>query len=141
MLKSRRSKLAPSARSKLVIRKRTDEFYLSRAWKDFVAALIKERGRRCEGCGKTREDDGSFVRLIADHKIERQDGGADFDKANIQLLCCRAGGDGRPHADGDRGGCHPRKTARAKADRLSLLGGGGGVKKPPLISEKALFHS
>jgi 5-methylcytosine-specific restriction protein A len=125
-LKTRRHKLQPSARSKVVVRKRTDEFYASKAWKEMVSALIKERGRRCENCGKTREDDGTFVRLIADHTIERRDGGDDLDHRNIKLMCSRAGGNGRPHVDGSRGGCHPRKTAQAKADRLCLLGGGRG---------------
>lgn len=111
----------PSRRAKLVVTKRADEFYLSTRWKSFVASVIRERGRRCEACGKTREDDGALVKLAADHTVERLDGGEDFDRRNIKLLCRCSGGNGRPHTDGERGSCHPRKTATARADRLSLL--------------------
>lgn len=68
------------------------------------------RGQRCEACGKTRDDDGRSVRLIADHIVERRDGGADFDPANIQLLCIRLNADGQ-------GGCHNRKTTVARHRR------------------------
>ena len=99
--------------------KTADPFYLSVEWKRLVASLIAKRGRRCEGCGKTHEDDGSPARLIGDHKVERKDGGADLDPSNIQLLCSREGGNGRAHGDGKRGGCHARKTARARNERMA----------------------
>ncbi|CCJ07085.1 HNH endonuclease domain protein [Methylocystis sp. SC2] len=121
MLRSRRHKLAPSRAGKLVVRKRADEFYLSKAWKDFGAGIIKARGRRCESCGKTREADGTPVKLVVDHTIERLDGGDDLDPGNVKLMCVREGGNGQPHADGVLGCCHPRKTAQARADRLRLL--------------------
>jgi len=84
------------------------------AWVKLVAHLIKRRGRRCERCGKTREDDDSPVALIGDHIVERRDGGAVLDPDNVQLLCRRAGGNG----DGGRGGCHSIKTAEARTERL-----------------------
>lgn len=90
-----------------------ESFYKSERWRALVADIKAERGRRCESCGKTREDDGSPVRLILDHIIERRDGGADYDRSNLQLLCTAEGGNGRDR----RGGCHNRKTARAKAKR------------------------
>ncbi len=130
MLKSRRHKLTPSRAGKLVIRKRTDEFYLSKAWRDFGAAIVKARGRRCEFCGKTREADGSPVKLVVDHIVERLDGGDDLDAENAKLMCVREGGNGRPHEDGTLGCCHPRKTALARQDRLSLIGGGGSKSLP-----------
>jgi hypothetical protein len=101
-----------------VAEKRADPFYLTPEWRGFVCDVIRERGRRCETCGKTREDDGSPVRLIADHIVEISDGGAVFDKRNIGLKCTRAGGDGRTGPDGRRGGCHNRKTAEARAARM-----------------------
>jgi 5-methylcytosine-specific restriction protein A len=120
-LKTLKTKLAPSRRAKLMVRKRADSFYLSKQWRDLVRRLIAKRGRMCERCGKTREDDGSPVRLIGDHRVERNDGGADMDERNVELLCSAAGGNGRPHPDGKRGACHARKTSDARADRLALL--------------------
>ncbi|WP_188260713.1 HNH endonuclease signature motif containing protein [Azospirillum tabaci] len=101
--------------------KEADRFYLSIEWRKLVASLIRTRGRRCERCGKTHEDDGGSVKLIGDHKVERKDGGAELDPANIELLCARAGGNGRPRADGGRGGCHAAKTAQARAQRMATV--------------------
>lgn len=120
-LKAMKPKVAPM-RGKVEVTKRAEAFYLSKDWRGLVARLIARRGRVCEGCGKSREDDGSPVRLIGDHIVERRDGGADLDPANVQLLCSAAGGDGRPHADGARGGCHSRKTALARAARRQGVG-------------------
>lgn len=96
-------------------KKRADPFYLSPEWRDLRDRLIAKRGRRCQGCGKTHEDDGTPVRLIGDHIVERKDGGADLDENNVQLLCTRLGGNG---ADG-AGGCHAKKTAAAFNARLA----------------------
>jgi 5-methylcytosine-specific restriction endonuclease McrA len=79
-----------------------EEFYLSSAWLGLRATLIKQRGRRCETCGKTH-DGGQPVRLIGDHIIERKDGGADLDPRNVRLVCIP---------------CHNVKTARERAARL-----------------------
>lgn len=88
-----------------------DNFYTSPAWRKFIAQVIAERGRRCENCGRTYDDDGHQVRLIGDHIRERSDGGADFDRTNIRLLCTRLAADGT-------GGCANRKTAEARKQRM-----------------------
>lgn len=72
-----------------------DPFYLSGAWRSLVARLKRERGGWCEICGSTD-------RVIADHIVERRDGGADLDPANVQLLCFTH---------------HQRKTADARGRR------------------------
>lgn len=77
--------------------KKAESFYLSKEWKQLVARLKRERGPWCEQCG-------SGKRIIGDHKVERRDGGADLDPANVELLC---------HA------CHQRKTAAAKVARVT----------------------
>ena len=77
--------------------KKAEPFYLSSAWRDLVARLKRERGNWCEKCGSPK-------RIIGDHKVERKDGGADLDPANVELLC---------HA------CHQRKTAEARKARVT----------------------
>ncbi|WP_137387979.1 HNH endonuclease [Rhodoligotrophos defluvii] len=72
-----------------------DRFYLSREWRALVARLKRERGNWCEQCGSSH-------RIIGDHIVERRDGGADLDPANVMLLCFT---------------CHQRKTALARARR------------------------
>lgn len=76
-----------------------EAFYYSPPWRALVARLKRQRGARCQrpGCGSAK-------RIIADHIIERKDGGADLDPANIELLC---------HA------CHQVKTAAARARRAA----------------------
>lgn len=76
-----------------------EAFYQSKEWRDLVRRIKAERGNWCERCG-------SKHRVIGDHKVERKDGGADLDPANIELLCQA---------------CHNRKTAEARAQRV-----GGG---------------
>ena len=77
-----------------------DPFYTSPAWRSFAARLKAERGWRCEQCGF---DGKRAPRLLhADHLIERKDGGAEFDPANIVVRC-------QP--------CHNAKTARAASQR------------------------
>lgn len=108
--------LAPKVRpmrAKVEVKKRTDDFYRSPAWNALKKQIRAERGRVCERCGKTYEDDGAPVDLILDHIIERRDGGADLDPRNVQQLCTRAGGNGA----GRLGGCHNRKTAEARQRR------------------------
>lgn len=92
--------------------KTAEPFYQSREWKALVARLVAERGRRCEACGATGQ------RLIGDHVVERKDGGAELDPANIRLLCLP---------------CHNRKTAQARAERLAAPVGPrpGGVARGP----------
>lgn len=97
--------------------KAPDPFYKSQEWLDLRDTLLRQRGRRCEKCGKTAEDDGAPVRLIADHIVERKDGGAELDPGNIQFLCVAEGGNGRPQS-GRSGGCHNRKTMARRSERM-----------------------
>ena len=80
-----------------------DSFYQCMAWRALAGQIKRERGGFCERCG-------SAHRVIADHIIERRDGGADLDRANIELLCQA---------------CHNRKTAAARARRASGGATGG----------------
>lgn len=77
--------------------KAAEGFYQSKAWRSLVASIKRERGNWCERCG-------SNERVIADHIVERKDGGADLDRSNIELLCHRH---------------HAAKTAKARAKRAS----------------------
>lgn len=72
-------------------------FYQSREWRGLVRRIKAERGNWCERCGSTE-------RVIADHIVERKDGGADFDPKNIELLCAAH---------------HNAKTAAARKARAS----------------------
>src|SRR5438128_1107371 len=62
--------------------KTAEPFYQSGAWRSLVASIKRERGNRCQrpGCMSSH-------RVIADHIVERKDGGADLDASNIELLC------------------------------------------------------
>ena len=57
-----------------------DPFYQSAEWRALVARVKRERGSWCQRCG-------SKQRVIADHIVERRDGGADLDASNIEILC------------------------------------------------------
>ena len=72
-----------------------DTFYQSKAWRGLASRIKRERGRRCARCGST-------YRVIADHIVERRDGGAELDPSNIELLCFTH---------------HQRKTADARKRR------------------------
>lgn len=80
--------------------KQTESFYRSPEWRDLLARLIRERGRRCEmpGCGAG----GPGVRIFGDHVHEISEGGARLDPRNVRLICAA---------------CHNRKTAAARAVR------------------------
>lgn len=80
--------------------KQTDPHYQSPEHKAWAAEVFKRAGGRCQapGCPKFSPEH----RMFADHIVERQDGGADLDPANGQLLC---------------GAHHSAKTARARALR------------------------
>lgn len=81
---------------------RPDKFYQSREWRDFARAVKAQRGYVCEACGADMS--GNPRALIADHIVERKDGGVDYDPMNTRLLCTS---------------CHNRKTsATATARRL-----------------------
>ncbi len=98
------NRLATSAPRLRPESKQAQAFYLQPAWRELVAAIILERGRRCEasGCRKAWGPDGRAIRLIGDHIAELQDGGETLNPANIRLLCLP---------------CHNTKTARERAYR------------------------
>lgn len=83
--------------------KMADQFYLSSEWRSLVATIIKQRGRKCQRCGETHDEDGRSIRVIGDHIVERKDGGSDLDPGNIQLICWP---------------CHNAKTASEKRKRM-----------------------
>lgn len=84
-------------------------FYSSPAWRGLVADIKRARGARCQRAGCSTPTH----RIIADHIVERKDGGADLDANNIELLCF---------------GHHQEKTARARAARAQGRTWGGGSK-------------
>lgn len=77
--------------------KLADPFYHSQEWRALAARAKREADHRCQrpGCGSSH-------RLIADHIVERKDGGDDLDRSNIEVLCQA---------------CHQAKTAEARARR------------------------
>ena len=77
--------------------KTADRFYSTPAWRQLMARLIAERGRRCEVCGRTD------CVIYGDHIRELQDGGAPLDPRNIQLLCPKH---------------HGEKTAAVRTSRM-----------------------
>lgn len=79
--------------------KRVELFYRSPQWRALVKSIKRTRGSYCVRCGVGG-------RLIADHIIERKDGGADLDPRNVELLCAAV--------------CHPHKTAQARARRVGM---------------------
>lgn len=58
-----------------------ESFYSSAEWKICAAAIRRRDGYQCVKCG-SREG-----RLYVDHIVERKDGGADYDPANLECLC------------------------------------------------------
>lgn len=72
-------------------------FYTSPEWRGLVRDIKAVRGNCCERCG-------SSYRVAGDHKVELKDGGAPLDDENVELLCAA---------------CHNRKTAAARAARVS----------------------
>lgn len=74
-----------------------DRLYSSKPWLGLMQSIRKERGSKCESCGK------AGVRLVGDHVVEIRDGGAALDRSNVQLLCWP---------------CHTTKTNQARAARM-----------------------
>jgi 5-methylcytosine-specific restriction protein A len=77
--------------------KRAEPFYTSPEWRELMARIIAERGRRCQQCGRIG------CRIFGDHIVELKDGGAPLDPSNVMLRC---------------GSCHTAKTARVRAERM-----------------------
>ncbi len=74
-----------------------EPFYTSRAWLDLMAGIKRERGERCQDCGRGR------CRIFGDHIVELRDGGAKLDRRNVRLRC---------------GSCHTLKTNAERARRM-----------------------
>lgn len=62
--------------------KQAEPFYQSTAWRELVRSIRRKRGNRCQRPGCSSTD-----RIIADHIVERRDGGAELEERNIELLC------------------------------------------------------
>ena len=101
MLGSRIGSLDP--RTAQPLPKTADPFYLSHEWRSLISGIIRDRGRRCEECGRTH-DGTQAIRIFGDHVVELKDGGAPLDPGNIRLLC---------------GSCHTTKTVRERARRIA----------------------
>lgn len=84
--------------------KRADAIYLSPEWRKLMAAIIAERGRRCQDPVHDPDAPREGIRVFGDHIVELKDGGAPFDRANVLLRC---------------GACHTRKTMVERARRVT----------------------
>ena len=73
-------------------------FYQSRQWRLVRAAFLREHPL----CGACSERGGLVPARVVDHVVPVKDGGARFDRANLQPLCVS---------------CHNHKTARETAGR------------------------
>jgi hypothetical protein len=93
--------------------KRADPFYQSVGHEAFRHAVLSRAGHRCEWTedSKRCEKAAPQHRLFADHINERRDGGDPCDPNNGMCLC---------------GSHHTIKTARERARRQGVNGGGGG---------------
>lgn len=58
-----------------------ESFYSTQEWKNTARQIRERDGYKCVKCGNSRD------RLYVDHKIERKDGGADYDHNNLWTLC------------------------------------------------------
>ncbi len=69
-------------------------------WKAMRRRVVTEAGGKCQhpGCGKAEP------RMYVDHIVERSDGGAVFDRANLMCLCASH---------------HTLKTNRERAKRMA----------------------
>lgn len=88
--------------------KTADDIYRSARWRILVAEIKRARGPACCKCG-------SEHRVAGDHIVELKDGGAAYDRSNIQLLCQA---------------CHNQKTSGAARDRAERPLSGGGLAHP-----------
>jgi 5-methylcytosine-specific restriction endonuclease McrA len=102
-LRAAPSRIASLAPRVSVPAKVADPFYETASWRALARALKEQRGWLCEMPECQRDCRSNPRTLIADHIIERSDGGADLDPANIMLMCLP---------------CHNRKTVRARVRRL-----------------------
>ncbi len=101
-LKTIGSRVASVAPRTAPPQKVADPFYLSAEWRQFARAVKQARGYVCENPDCRRDCSNAPRGLIADHVEERRDGGADFEIANVMLLCIA---------------CHNSKTAIERTKR------------------------
>jgi 5-methylcytosine-specific restriction protein A len=101
-LKTIGSRVASVAPRTAPPQKVADPFYVSAEWREFARAVKRARGFVCENPDCKRDCSHAPRGLIADHIVERSDGGADFDIANVMLLCIA---------------CHNSKTAIERTKR------------------------
>ncbi|MEN9760117.1 MAG: hypothetical protein RL676_1268 [Pseudomonadota bacterium] len=73
-------------------------FYQSRDWRTLRSAVLREHPL----CVVCKAKDRLVAAAVVDHVVPLKDGGARFDRANLQPLCVS---------------CHNRKTARETAGR------------------------
>jgi hypothetical protein len=98
------TKLRPSSRVKVALpAKQVENFYVTPAWRELMAGIIRQRGRRCEDPEHDPKRSRTGKRIFGDHIRERKDGGAEFDPRNVMLRC---------------GSCHTRKTAAERKKRF-----------------------
>lgn len=105
-LKTISSRVASVAARIAPPQKVADPFYLSTEWREFARGVKQARGYVCENPDCKRDCSHAPRGLIADHVEERSDGGADFDIANVMLLCIA---------------CHNSKTAIERTKRHRRL--------------------
>jgi hypothetical protein len=84
--------------------KKADAVYVKPEWRRLVARIITQRGRRCEKCGRFRDENGAPIRIFGDHIVELKDGGPVLDAGNVMLLC---------------GSCHTAKSNCERAKRMA----------------------
>ncbi len=83
--------------------KMADPVYASREWRALIAAIIEQRGRRCED-PKCKTPGRTGMRVFGDHVRELKDGGALLDPRNVLLRC---------------GSCHTIKSNAERAKRMA----------------------
>lgn len=83
--------------------KAVEPFYSSREWQEVRALVLKRDNWTCvrPGCGRHGGRFGG-ERMFVDHIVERKDGGADLDPANLEVLCSS---------------CHVAKTHAERVER------------------------
>jgi 5-methylcytosine-specific restriction protein A len=78
--------------------------YNSPEWKSLIAAIVKQRGRRCEDPKCQTPNRAAGQRVYGDHIRELSDGGELLDPGNVMLRCAP---------------CHGRKTTEEKNKRMA----------------------
>jgi 5-methylcytosine-specific restriction endonuclease McrA len=56
----------------------------SAAWQSVRKRVLARDGWTCQGCGRRQ---GEVARMVVDHKVPPERGGAPYDEDNLQVLC------------------------------------------------------